>query len=70
MRESASRSKKDDRAQLWKLSAALVVSLTKSNFFVESNTGAGLLSLELLGGEEHALLFLESLFCLNISHLG
>jgi len=41
----------------------------KSNFFVESNTAGGLFGHHLLGGEEDALLLLESLFSLKISHL-
>ena len=43
--------------------------LTKSNLFVESNAGGGLLGLEFLGVKEYAVLLLESLLSLNISHL-
>jgi len=41
----------------------------ESNFFVESNTAGGLFGQHLLGVEEDALLLLESLFSLKISHL-
>ena len=45
------------------------VVLTESNFFVESNATAGFLGHNLLGGEEDAVLLLESLFSLEICHL-
>ena len=41
----------------------------KSNLFVESNAANGLFGHHLLGGKEHALLLLEGLFSLEISHL-
>lgn len=42
--------------------------LTKSDLFVESNSLAGLLGLELLGVEENSKLFLISLLGLNVGH--
>jgi len=41
---------------------------TKSNFFVESNTGASFLSLEFLGVKENTNLLLKGFLSLNISH--
>ena len=42
----------------------LITRLTKSNFFVESNAAAGLLSQHFLGGKENAVLLLEGSFSL------
>ena len=47
-----------------KVAAQPALKLTKSNFFVESNAAAGLLSLHFLGGKENAVLLLERSFSL------
>jgi len=41
---------------------------SKSNFLVESNTGASFLGLEFLGVKENSELFLETSLSLNVSH--
>ena len=43
--------------------------LTESNFFVKSNTAGCFFGQDFLGGKEDALLLLEGLFSLKISHL-
>ena len=43
--------------------------LTESDFFVESNATGGLFGKHFLRGKEDAILLLEGLFSLNISHL-
>ena len=57
------------RAEIYKRAIASAAApaaskLTKSNFFVESNAAAGLLSQHFLGGKENAVLLLEGFFSL------